>query len=154
MFSKVSMGLAFTANLSAATPLTFNRSSVGPSGAVGPSGKIGPSNLPFDIVKTPNGNDAVEDYQSDDGRYKFHAEIHYRQDDNKDGVTSEEYIQSHTSEITSEFKKLDEELNKMMESAFSGSIFGKNDPFGIPNLDRLFGKDDSESSGDAPTFFF
>merc|ERR1712018_289311 len=40
------------------------------------------------VIDRPFGKDVVEDYESKDGNYKYHAEIHYATDDNKDGVVS------------------------------------------------------------------
>ena len=61
--------LALIGAAAAAPALTFDRPSVT---------KKDINFMPFkQEIARPFGKDIVEDYQSDDGNYKYHAEIHY-----------------------------------------------------------------------------
>merc|ERR1711920_139500 len=113
------------------------------------------------VIDRPYGKDVVEDYESKDGNYKYHAEIHYATDDNKDGET-----QMKSSSQMSSFSLQQGEINDLfkkemsqVDSLFSDmmkipSIFGSNNVF-----DRIFStgaqaEDDQEASGSGPMFFF
>merc|ERR1711970_94723 len=103
------------------------------------------------VSENPFGKDMVEDYESKDGTYKYHAEFHSREfDPNKDGFGN------------NPFGGIEQELNKMMENAFNiDSIFGKMMP-SFPNMfDRFQVNPDQEvieqveGSGDSkPLFIF
>ncbi|CAG5109920.1 Oidioi.mRNA.OKI2018_I69.chr2.g4389.t1.cds [Oikopleura dioica] len=58
-----------------------------------------------------NGKDIYQDYESKDGNYKYHAEMHFSSDNNKDGVPDVQLPPF-------SFGSMDEELNSMMKSAF------------------------------------
>jgi len=112
------------------------------------------------VVERPFGKDVVEDYESKDGNYKYHAEMHYLTDSNKDGfagMSSSKMMSQNFGSISG----IEQELNKMMENAFNiDSIFGKIPK--IPSmLDRFnnFKENEAveltEGSGDSnPLFFF
>merc|ERR1712190_342591 len=106
-----------------------------------------PTTSKKDIAFNPfNGKDIVKDYQSKDGSYKYHAEVHYANDDNKDGSTvgtefaSISSFQADASDLLRKeigsFDSLFENLDKLM-----------NDPSGLlgPNLfDRVFNDGNDE----------
>merc|ERR1712007_335219 len=45
--------------------------------------------IAFNPFNAAGGKDFVQDYESKDGNYKYHAEVHYANDDNKDGQATE-----------------------------------------------------------------
>merc|ERR1712113_89855 len=137
------------ASATAAPVLTFDRPSVT---------KKDINFMPFkQEVARPFGKDIVEDYQSEDGNYKYHAEIHYATDDNKDGISLEE---SNFQFSSVDMKEVDELFKKDMnavDNLFADmmkmpSIFGSN------MLDRIFSTEpkelEEEGSGSSPLFFF
>merc|ERR1712025_1152212 len=112
-------------------------------------------------VERPFGKDIVEDYESKDGNYKYHAEMHYLTDSNKDGfggMETSKLVQNSFGSIAD----LDQELNKMMENAFNiDSFFGKMVPNFGKNIMSRFNPEENEvieqieGSGDSkPLFFF
>lgn len=88
----------------AAPVLTFEHKVAAPAApAVTPESKV---------VKKPFGKDVVEDYESKDGKYKYHAEMHYLTDSNKDnfgGMSSSQLM----SESFGSISGIEQELNKV-----------------------------------------
>merc|ERR1711937_55614 len=113
------------------------------------------------VIEKPFGKDIVEDYESKDGNYKYHAEMHYLTNSNKDGfggMETSKLVQNSFGSIAD----LDQELNKMMENAFNiDSFFGKMVPNFGKNIISRFNPEENEvieqieGSGDSkPLFFF
>ena len=138
------------ATAAAAPALTFDRPSIT---------KKDINFMPFkQEIARPFGKDVVEDYESKDGNYKYHAEIHYSNDDNKDGMS----LESSSFQFNPiDLKDVDEMFKKDMTSAVDNlfadmmkmpTIFGSN------MIDRIFATEpkelEEEGSGANPLFFF
>merc|ERR1712050_70464 len=114
------------------------------------------------IIEKPFGKDIVEDYESKDGNYKYHAEMHYMTDSNKDGDFKSSQMSEQFKSSFGSIGGIEQELNKMMENAFNvDSIFGK---MKLPTFgSNIFGRfgfeneaiEEFEGSGSTkPLFFF
>jgi hypothetical protein len=135
---------------SAAPTLTFDR----------------PTATKKDIAFNPfnsAGKDFVQDYESKDGNYKYHAEVHYANDDNKDGQATGAEFSSFSSFESNASELLRKEIGSF-DSLFQNLDSLMNDPSGLfgPNLfDRVFNDGNDEiieeiqGSGDStPMLFF
>merc|ERR1712050_305811 len=134
---------------SAAPALTFDRPA---------STKKDINFMPFrKEIQKPNGKDIVEDYQSEDGNYKYHAEVHYATDDNKDGISLEE---SNFQFSSVDMKEVDELFKNDMHAVDNLFADMKKMPniFGSNMLGRIFSTEpkelEEEGSGSSPLFFF
>merc|ERR1711953_829808 len=118
--------------------------------------------LTFDRPTTSK-KDIVKDYQSKDGSYKYHAEVHYANDDNKDGTSIGTEFASISSFEADASDLLRKEIGSF-DSLFENLDKLMNDPSGLfgPNLfDRVFNDGNDEiieeiqGSGDStPMLFF
>merc|ERR1711893_106425 len=141
--------LALIGAAAAAPVLTFDRPSVT---------KKDINFMPFkQEIARPFGKDIVEDYQSEDGNYKYHAEIHYATDDNKDGISLEESNFQFSSVDMKEVDELFKNDMNAVDNLFADmmkmpTIFGSN------MLGRIFSTEpkelEEEGSGSSPLFFF
>merc|ERR1712026_97877 len=116
--------------------------------------------IAFNPIKTeverPFGKDIVEDYESKDGNYKYHAEIHYATDDNKDGVVSSSnfgFGAVNMNDVDEFFKKDMQAVDTLFQDMMKmPSLFGSN------VFDRIFQTEpkeiQEEGSGSSPIFFF
>merc|ERR1711915_241458 len=112
--------LALIGAAAAAPALTFDRPSVT---------KKDINFMPFkQEIARPFGKDVVEDYESKDGNYKYHAEIHYATDDNKDGVSSNfGFGAVNMNDVDEFFKKDMQAVDTLFQDMMKmPSLFGSN----------------------------